>query len=254
MTRNPDSIDWDFVNRQAANALLTATLSFLRVNKISKRQILDAVRQHYGQQKPKVSIRQYRNLVRVYEEMGIVMSTWFSLPKFLDKECRPLPLTIGRGPRSILSLVRASRVSISPTEAIALMRRSPSVAADVSGNLIAQRREFVLPGFAVPRAALVIERYLDTLHRNSSPSKRKRFLLLERNCHVPEVNFRTIAPVLRDIKRRGSAYIDSVNGDIEGLRVRRSRRKGAGEMSVHLFAWTRLSRARRSKPSTKFEN
>jgi hypothetical protein len=252
MNRNPDSTDWDFVNRQGANALLTATLRFLRANKISKRQILDAVRQHYSQRKPKVGVRQYRNLMRAYEEMGIVMSTWFSLPRFLDKECRPLPLTTGRGPRSILSLVRASRVSISPAAAIAFMRRSPSIAADPSGNLIAQRREFVLPRFAVPRAALVIERYLDTLHRNYSPNRRKRFLLLERNCHVPEVNLRTIAPVLRDIKRRGSAYIDSVNGDIEGLRVRRSRRKGAGEMSVHLFAWTRLSRARRSKPSTRF--
>ena len=256
MTRNPDSTRLDIVNRQGANALLTATLAFLRTNKISKRLILDAVRQNYAVQKPKANVRRYRTLVRAYEDMGIVMSTWFSLPRFLDKDCRPLTLTTGRGPRSIWSLVRASRVSISPTDAIALIRRSPSIRVDSSGNLIAQRREFVLPGFAVPRAALVIERYLDTLRRNSSSSKRKQFLLLERNCHVPEVNLKTIAPVLRDIKRRGSAYIDSVNGDIEGLRVRRSRRKGAGEMSVHIFAWTRLSRARVRKPkfNARFEN
>ena len=247
MKKNSDSTLLDIVNRQGANALLAATLAFLRLNNISKRLILDSIRRNYTRKRPKVSVRQYRNLVRDYEDMGIVMSTWFSLPRFLDKECHPLPLATFRGRQSIWALVRASRVSISPTAAISLMRRSPSIKTDTSGNLIAQRREFVLPGIAVPRAALVVERYLDTLHRNSSPNKRKRFLLLERNCHVPEVDLRTIAPILRDIKRRGSAYIDSVNGDLEGLRLRRSNRRGTGEMSVHIFAWTRLSRARRPK-------
>jgi hypothetical protein len=247
MTKNSNSTLMDIVNRQGANALLTATLAFLRINNISKRLILDSVRRNYTRKRPKMNVRQYRNLVRDYEDMGIVMSTWFSFPRFLDKECRPRPLTTLHGRQSIWALVRASRVSISPTAAIALMRRSPSIKTDSLGNLIAQRREFVLPGIAVPRAALVVERYLDTLHRNLSPNKRKRFLLLERNCHVPEVDLRTIAPILRDIKRRGSAYIDSVNGDLEGLRLRRSNRRGTGEMSVHIFAWTRLSRARRPK-------
>jgi len=252
MTKNAKQLD--IVNRQGANVLLTATLAFLKANNISKRLVLDAVRQNYALRRPKMSVRRYRNLVRAYEDMGIVMSTWFSLPRFLDRECRPLPLTTGRGPQSIWGLVRASRVSISPTDAVALMRRSPSIRADASGSLIAQRREFVLPEFVIPRAALVVERYLDTLRKNSSSGKRRQILLLERNCHVPEVNLRTIAPVLRDIKRRGSAYIDSVNGDIEGLRVRRSRRKGAGEMSVHIFAWTRLSRVRRSKLGARFQS
>jgi hypothetical protein len=109
----------------------------------------------------------------------------------------------------------------------------------------------VLPDFAIPRAALVMERYLDTLHKNSSPNRRRAVLLLERNCHVPEVNLRTVAPILRDIKKRGSAYIDSVNGDIEGLRKKRSRGKGSGEMSVHIFAWTRLSRSRNPAAKTR---
>jgi hypothetical protein len=109
----------------------------------------------------------------------------------------------------------------------------------------------VLPDFAIPRAALVMERYLDTLRKNSSTNRRKAVLLLERNCHVPEVNLRTVAPILRDIKKRGAAYIDSVNGDIEGLRRKRSTRKGSGEMSVHIFAWTRFSRPRKPKPAAK---
>jgi hypothetical protein len=247
MTRKVNSRFLEIANRQGAYALLTATLAFLRTNNIPKRFVLASVKKNYDEQNPKGNLRQYRRLVNAYEDMGIVMSTWFSLPRFLDREYRPLPLSAGSGPQSVGRLVRASRVSISTSVAIELMRRSPSVRVDASGNLTAVRREFVLPDFEIPRAALVMERYLDTLHRNFSPRKRKGVLLLERNCHVPKVNLASIAPVLRDIKRRGSAYIDSVNGDIEGLRLKRSSSKGTGEMSVHIFAWTRLSRIRKSK-------
>ena len=251
MTNTSDSRLLDVVNRQAANVLIAATLAFLRTNNIPKQLILDSIHDNCGEQKPKQEVRQYRRLARAYEDMGIVMSTWFSLPKFLDKECRPLALKSGPGTRSVSSLVRASRVSISPRIALDLMRRSPSIQVDSLGNVLALRREFVLPDFAVPRAALVMERYLDTLHKNSSPNRGKAVLLLERNCHVPEVNLTTVAPVLRDIKKRGSAYIDSVNGDIEGLRRKRSWRKGSGEMSVHIFAWTRLSRPRKPRSTVK---
>jgi len=251
MTRSSDSAYTDIVNRQGANALIAATIAFLRTNNISREQISDFIREHYSAGKTRPSIRQYRKLARAYEDMGIVMSTWFSSPKFTNKECQPLPLTVASGPRSVLNLVRVSRVSISAAIAVELMHRSPSIGVDAAGDLIALRREFVLPDFAVPRAALVIERYLDTLHRNSSRSGTKSVLLLERNCHVPEVNMTAIAPILRDIKKRGSAYIDSVNGDMEGLRRKGSRCKGSGEMSVHIFAWTRLSRLRKPRPPGK---
>jgi hypothetical protein len=251
MTSTSDSAFLDVVNRQATDVLLSTMLAFLQANNISNQLILNSVRRNCRNQKPKQDVRQYRRLVRAYEDMGIVMSTWFSLPKFLDRECRPISLKSGSGPQSISSLVSASRVSISPSIALALMRRSSSVQFDSFGNAFALRREFVLPGFAVPRAALVIERYLDTLQRNSSSNRRRTVLLLERNCHVPEVNMRTVAPILRDIKKRGSAYIDSVNGDIEELRRKRSKRKGSGEMSVHIFAWTRLSKSRTPKSTIK---
>jgi hypothetical protein len=251
MTRNSDSSYTDIVNRQGANALIAATIAFLRTNNISKELINDCFREHFGPRKTRASIRQYRKLARAYEEMGIVMTTWFTSPKFMNRECQPLPLSVASGPQSVLNLVRASRVSISASNAVALMHRSPSIGVDASGNLIALRREFVLPDIAVPRAALVIERYLDTLHRNSSRSHKKAVLLLERNCHVPEVNMTAIAPILRDIKKRGSAYIESVNGDMEELRRKGSGRRGCGEMSVHIFAWTRLSRPRKTRASVK---
>jgi hypothetical protein len=245
--KNSGSPISEIVKRQGANALIAATVGFLDANNISKQMILNSVRQYYGPRKAADSVRQYRKLARAYEDMGIVMSTWFSASNFLDRDCHPIPLAIRHGTKSVYSLVRAARVSIPPAFAIELMRHSPCVGVNALGNFVARRREFVLTDFAVLRAALMIERYLDTLHRNSAPNKKKSVLLLERNCHVPEVNLKTIAPILRDIKKRGSAYIDSVNGDIEGLRRKRSRHKGSGEMSVHIFAWTRLARPAKNK-------
>lgn len=242
-----DSPVSEIVRRQGANALIAATIGFLDANNIPKRLIMSSVRRYYEPRKAADSVRLYRRLARAYEDMGIVMSTWYSAANFLDKECRPIPLAVRPGPRSVYSLVRAARVSISPAFAIELMRHSPCVGVNALGNFVAQRREFVLPDFAVSRAALMIERYLDTLHRNSAPGKKRSVLLLERNCHVPEVNLKTIAPILRDIKKRGSAYIESVNGDIEDLRRKRSRHKGSGEMSVHIFAWTRFARPVKNK-------
>jgi hypothetical protein len=233
------------VNEQSAAALLSATISFLKKNKIPRQVVLNTVAQNYGAKRTASNLRQYRRLVRSYEEMGLVMATWFALPRFLDHESQPLPLTLTGGRRSVEALVRASRVSISTETVIDFMRRSPSVKILASQSVIALRPQFVLPDFEIPRAALVVERYLDTLSRNSSPKRRRTILLLEQNCHVPEVNLRNIAPILRDVKGRGSAFMKAVDGDIEGRRFRGTKPRRVGEMSVHIFAWTRTSRSRK---------
>jgi hypothetical protein len=75
MTRNSDAAYTNIVNRQGANALIAATIAFLRTNNISQELINDSIREHYGPRKTKPRIRQYRKLARAYEEMGIVMST-----------------------------------------------------------------------------------------------------------------------------------------------------------------------------------
>jgi len=236
-------------------ALLAATTDFLLANDISKKLIVKSVRQHHRRQNLNSRVRQYRRMVRAYEDMGIVMSTWFSLPKFLDSDSRPLPLTAVRGPYSLPSLVRSSHVKISAAFAVELLQQSPSVRIDARGNYVALSRVFVLPDFEVLRAALVIERYLDTLRRNSSAQRSDTTLLLERNCHVPEIDLRRISPILRDIKGRGTAFMDSVDGDIEAHRTSRSGRKGVGELGVLIFAWTRPSNTRRlrSHPESKLE-
>jgi hypothetical protein len=245
MTRSRDLAADQLVNRQAAHVLLSATFAFLRRNRVPDELITDFIRTHFNQRRERGDVRRYRKQVSNYEEMGIIMSTWHSLPRFLDESGRPIPLSLTRGRSSVASLVRYSRVRIPWPLAVELMRRSPSIAMDKHGNLMAAlKRAFVLPGFEIPRAALVIERYLDTLGRNSSARKNKTSLLLEKNCWVPEVDLTTIAPVLRDIKDRGSALIHSIDGEIERRRLRRPKNKGVGEMGLLIFSWTRPRNAR----------
>jgi len=232
-------------NQQAAIALLTAAVAFLRRNNMSENSILEAFRQTKDRRNLNGRVRQYRRSVDAYEDMGVIMSTWHSLPKFLDQDNHPVPLTTNRGANSISNLVRSSRVNISAKLATELMRRSPSVGTDPSGNLIALKRVFVLPEFEVSRAALVIERYLNTLRKNSSAHRNGTTLLLERNCHVPEIDLPSIAHVLRDIKSRGSAFMDSIDGDIEARRVTKARQRAVGELGVLVFAWTRPRRTRK---------
>jgi hypothetical protein len=239
----------ELANQQGATALLMATFAFLRRNKIPKKLIVESARLADRSRKLGGQVRQYRKLVRAYEDMGTIMSAWFSTPRFLDKASRPLPLTAAPGTQSVPSLVRSARVKISAAVAIELMQRSPSVRIDTRGKFVALKRVFVLPEFEVPRAALIIERYLDTLRRNFSAHGNGTTLLLERNCHVSEIDLKRIIPILRDIKGRGTAFMDSVDGDIEAHRIRKFRRKGVGELGVLVFAWTRPSKARRLKSS-----
>lgn len=228
----------DRVTQESAEAMLSATVSFLMSNKMPKRFLCEATRRCFSKRNLQ-HFPLYSRAVREYEEMGIVLSTWFTSKKFLDEGCRPRPISIGRSSCSMNALIRASKVTISAEKAVALCRRSPSVTVDASGYIRPQRREFVLPNFEVARAALVLGRYLDTLNRNSSKKSRDSVLLLERNCHVPTLDRRAIMPVLRDIKGRGAAFLNSVNGEIEDKRrVTSSASSNVAALSVHVFAWT----------------
>jgi hypothetical protein len=254
MTKNRRSSIPELATQQGAIALLKAVFAFLHRNNISKQLIVDFARQFSGGYKSPQSTLQYRRLTRAYEDMGMIMSAWYSLPRYLDRDSRPLPLSAVRGPQSVASLVRSSRVKISAALAIELMRQSPSIRIDTRGKFIALKRVFFLPGFEVSRAALVMDRYLDTLRRNTSAHRNGTTLLLERNCHVPQIDLARITPILRDIKARGTAFMDSIDGDIEAHRIRRFTQKEVGELGVLVFAWTRRSKTRRpkSKPKAKF--
>ncbi len=227
------------LNQQAANALLGATFDFLRKNNIPEETIIKFVRQCSDRNRRASNMKVYRELEQAQEDMGLIIGTWFSHPKFLDSSGGPLPLSIGKGPKSIAQLVRASGAQIQVSAAVQLMRQSRSVKLTDDGSLLALRRAFVLPRLEVIRAAFVIERYLDTLSDIASGQKKVLPFLLERSCHVSKVDLAKAVPLLRDIERRGTAFMDSIDGELEARRLRRSNSKNIGEVGVHVFLWTR---------------
>ena len=220
------------LKEQAAKVLIAAVHEFLRRNKIPKKLL----KEYKGPDIAK-NIRRYRRLMRVWEYTGVLMGTWYTNPKFLDRFGNPIPLS----PRSIPRLIRASPVVISAKEAVQLMRSSPSVETNSAGYLVPLRKVFVLPDSEVARAALVVERFLDTLYRNASLRKYNA-TLLERSCRASGVDLSGSAPILRDIKEQGGAFMDAVDGEIEARRARTPRKingSRVGELGVVVFAWVR---------------
>jgi hypothetical protein len=219
------------LKEQAAKVLIAAMHEFLHRNKIPK----EIIKGYRGPDLEK-DIRHYRRLMRIWEYTGVLMGTWYSNPRFLDRFGNPVPLP----PRSISRLIRASHVAISAKEALQLMRSSPSIKTNSDGDLVPLRKVLVLPDFEVPRAALVVERFLDTLYRNASLRKYNA-TLLERGCRASGVDLSGSALILRDIKEQGGAFMDAVDGEIEARRARRPKRNGVklGELGVVVFAWVR---------------
>jgi hypothetical protein len=229
--RKPPKAPNVLLKEQAAKILVSAMRTFLRTNGIPEK-IINASRDPHLQK----NIRHYRRFMRAWEYVGVLLGTWYSNPKFLDRLGNPIALA----PRSITRLIRASHVDLSARDALLLMRCSPSIKTNSDGDLIPLRRVFVLPDSEVPRAAHIVERYLDTLYRNASLRKCNA-TLLERSCRATGIDISGSAPLLRDIKERGGVFMDAIDGEIEASRSRRSkRRRGVrGELGVVVFAWAR---------------
>jgi hypothetical protein len=240
------------LKHQGAYALLAAIFQFLQGNNIDAESIIEFTKNYHAQRHRGHSPRKYQELLRIYDDMGVIMATWFSDPRFLDKVGRPLPLSLGSGLQSLSHLIRVSGANVKVSTALELMRLSPSVRMDNHGNVLAQRRVFVLPKFDVPRAAFVVERYLDTVVKNVVGRKMERPLLLERTCYVSKADLTRIGATLRDIDARGTAFMDSIDGEIEELRLRRAGRKSFGELGVQVFAWIRPESGEKSRHARPF--
>ncbi len=242
---NPPKITPAFdLNQQGANALLAATFDFLRENNISKKFILDFARKYPVRTEIGPNSHLYKELQLTLENMGRIMGTWFSHPNFLDASGRPRPLTVSKGANSIAHLVRVSGAQIHPDVAIRFMRQSPCIKFTVDGQLIALKRVFNLP-MEVPRAAFVVERYLETVLQIASDRKKDAPLLMERSCHVSQVDLANAIPMLRNLESRGTAFLDAIDGDLESRRLRRPKRKSVGELGIHVFVW------RKSRKNTR---
>jgi hypothetical protein len=157
----------------------------------------------------------------------------------LGKTSNPKPLSVGCGPYTIQNLIRPSGADVSHSFVIDLIHMSPTITINDRGQLLAVSRFFSLPGFELLRAGPVIERFLETLHRNSNVTDERSKLIFEGSCYANSIGTRKVARVLRDIKQRGSAFMDSVDGQIELNRSRTSKRFDLSELRVFMFAWMR---------------
>jgi hypothetical protein len=235
---------------EAAEILFCAVIKFLKKNKLDSKSILSSAKRAQnasGAGRRGVGGRHLRSILHVYEQMGTIVATWYSNPRFLNKAGNPLPLSAGRGARTIQSLVRASGTKIPCAIAIDLMLLSPTITIVQRGKFLAVSRYFSLPGFELLRAGLVIERFLETLYRNSEAGEKRSTLIFERSCYVNSIGQRKVARLLRDIKVRGSAFMDSVDGQIEANKSRNVNKTNPGELGVFMFAWMGASHGSRSR-------
>jgi hypothetical protein len=177
--------------------------------------------------------------------MGTILGTWFSHSKFLDPSGKPLPLSVGKGPHSIARLIQVSGVEVNPSVAAEFMRQSPSFKTNSDGTVTAVRRLFIVPKLEILRAASVIERYFDTVVQITRGRKNNTPMLIERSCYVSEIDLANIAALIRDIGNRSTAFMDSIDGELEVRRIRHSKsnKVAVGELGVHVFVWM--------KPSTR---
>ena len=245
------SINWrNSVNEKAAVALVRSTLLFLRnqgFNAQNLRRVLDQASRS-PRKKRRTRLDEFVEYIKAYEEMGILLSTWYTDRRFLDDSGNVLALApVSRGRRSIGALVRASGIALTVEAAMPLLRRSPSISVDARGWFVALRRAFMLEDFEIPRAALIVERFLETLRTNELGRNEQLPILLERSCYVTRVNKRKVPALLRDIRSKGVAFMDAVDGEIEAHRIAKASKVATGEMGVVTFAWIKSKRVSKKK-------
>jgi hypothetical protein len=224
-------------NLSGATALLTATVEFLYQNKISKKFIVDFIRDYPNRKRGPLRTHVYHELEKAQEDIGIIVGTWFSNPRFLDAVGTPIPLTIKSGPHSFGGLIRASHTKTQTSVVLELMRESPSIRFTNDGHIFPLKRVFALPKLGLSRAAFVVERYLETVLLIGSEPKEQSPLPMERSCHVSQVDVSRVMPLLRDLESRGTAFIDLIDGELEGHRLKDTKRKEVCELGVHVFVW-----------------
>ena len=238
------------INEQAARSLLSSIFEFLESNQISRQMISEMIEQYASKAPTSVNQAAYKQLVAAYDDMGAILSTWFSKPEFLDSKGQPITLSYRKTPDTFTRLLKVSSAQVTKKLALELMRQSPSFAVGNDGRLSALRRVFILTDFRIPRAAFNIERYLDTVKKSGSTRKTGAVALLERSSYVSRIDLAKVAPFLRSIEDRGTAFMDSIDGEVEGRRLRRLQSRNVGELGVSIFAWTKQSskKAKIKKP------
>src|SRR6478735_5831296 len=165
--------------------------------------------------------------------------------RFLDREARPKPLRLTRGPRSLGALVRKldpnadHKQSIRTMRAVGLIRRLPdgrSVPTAASVTI-----DHLHP-LAIEHVAKSVVRLVSTVCRNTDPA-RQSIPLIERYAYVPDLSRSEATAFAEFTRSQGMAYLEAVDDWLERRRSRRlpkSRRHAEGDgiaAGVHTFAY-----------------
>ncbi len=238
----------------AAEALINSVYQYLIFNNIDPKWIESHLATLNRRSASKVHSNKFRAAFRAYEDMGAIIATWFADPAFLDKDGSPAPLSAGKGRTSIKKLLLAAGSELSTLAVKRLLQESPSIRKIGEDSFIPISRVFMLPSFELLRAATVVERFLETLKSNSEASMKGSPLMFERSSYAHDIDLKSVMKLLRDIKSRGTGFMNGVDGEIEAQRnKRRSGEKKDVELGVFTFVWARPTRKpiKRNKPSKK---
>jgi hypothetical protein len=174
-----------------------------------------------------------------------VIRIWHRDGRFLDREARPKPLRLTRGPRSLGALVRKldpnadHKQSIRTMRAVGLIRRLPD------GRYVPTAESVTidhLHPLAIEHVAKSVVRLVSTVCRNTDPA-RKSMPLIERYAYVPDLSRSEATAFAEFTRNQGMAYLEAVDDWLERRRSRRlpkSRRQAEGDgiaAGVHTFAY-----------------
>jgi len=202
------------IQRQSAEVLLSAAVAFLTASNVPPKLIRILINDLLERPRRIRARRNYKKIIWQFDEIGLLLATWFSNPSFLDSSGNPFPLSSGKGVLSLANLILQSGARITPYAALALLKQSTSVKIDVDGKLHALRRVFVATNYDLPRAAFTLDCLLNTLEQNARHRKGGGIQLLERISLVKNINIDRLAPSLRNINEHGTAFMDAVDGEL----------------------------------------
>jgi len=220
------------------SVLLAAVSDFLAKKGLPAHTVSRLISKHSVSEKRR-AFDLYEQAMTTWSSMGKVMETWYSNPKFLDQSGLPVEITITRGKYTVPKLIKAAGIQISKREVLHMLRSSPSIYQTSDRSFRPASRVFIMPNAELLRAAFVVQRFLMTLGANATRHRLRKPLILERNCCVSDADLNMALPVMRDIKERATAFMDSVDWELESCRARpRSNKSKTGELGVLVFAWS----------------
>lgn len=174
-----------------------------------------------------------------------VIRIWHRDGRFLDRDARPKPLRLTRGPASLGALVKKLDPSADHMQSIQAMRAVGLIRKLPDGRYIPTSNSVTidhLHPLAIEHVAKSVVRLVSTVCRNTDPGKRA-MPLVERYAYVPDLS-ESEATAFADFTRSlGMAYLEAVDDWLERRRARRlpqaagkAERKGIAA-GVHLFAY-----------------